>query len=82
MAYPKPRSMNHDLEEGMSDGKYQKVVQHRGGIVEKELAYATLMDLSDTYYGVHEAKVKRLPDSTVDDDSEDYTETKPATLAG
>lgn len=76
MAYPQPRSMNRDLEEGMSDGKYQKVVEHRGGIVEKELAYGTVMDLSDTYYGVHEAPVKRLPDGTLDRSSLNYVPTK------
>jgi hypothetical protein len=76
MAYPQPRSLNRDLEEGMADGKYQKVIQHRGGIVEKELAYGELYDLSDTYYGIHEAPIKRLPDGTVDFDSLNYMPTK------
>jgi hypothetical protein len=70
------RSLNRDLMEGMSDGKYQKVVQHRGGIVEKELAYGELEDLSDTYYGIHEAPVKRLPDGTLDKNSLNFVPTK------
>lgn len=74
------RSMNRDLMEGMSDGKYQKVVQHRGGVVEKELAYGEVEDLSDTYYGIHEAPVKRLPDGTVDRGSLNYVATKPAVV--
>ena len=82
MAQPAPRSLNKDLEEGMSDSKYKKVAPNRGGIVEKDLAYAELRDLSDTYYGVHEAPVKRLPDSTVDRRSEDYVPTKPVEVYG
>lgn len=80
MAYPAPRSLNRDLMEGMSDGKYQKVNQNVGGIVEKELAYGELEDLSDTYYGIHEAPVKRLPDGTVDHNSLNYVPTKPAVV--
>jgi|HubBroStandDraft_1064217.scaffolds.fasta_scaffold693501_2 hypothetical protein len=76
MAYPQPRSLNKDLMEGMSDGKYQKVNQNVGGIVEKELAYGELEDLSDTYYGIHEAPVKRLPDGTLDRNSLNYVPTK------
>jgi hypothetical protein len=71
------RSMNRDLMEGMSDGKYQKVIQNRGGVVEKNLGYGTLEDLSDTYYGVHEAPIKHLPDGTLDKDSTMYVPTKP-----
>lgn len=80
MAYPAPRSLNRDLMEGMSDGKYQKVNQNVGGVVEKELAYGELEDLSDTYYGIHEAPVKRLPDGTVDRNSLNYVPTKPAVV--
>jgi hypothetical protein len=74
------RSLNADLMEGMSDGKYQKVIENRGGVVEKELAYGTLEDLSDTYYGIHEAQIKRLPDGTLDRHSLDDVDTKPAVL--
>lgn len=76
MAYPQPRSLNKDLMEGMSDGKYQKVCENLGGVVEKELLYGGLEDLSDTYYGIHEAPVKRLPDGTVDRNSLNYVPTK------
>jgi hypothetical protein len=58
--------MNSDLQAGMSDGKYKKLVAHRGDVAEGDLLYSERMDLSDTYYGIHETPVKRLPDGTVD----------------
>jgi hypothetical protein len=76
MVYPASRSMNHDLEEGMSDGKYKKIVQNRGGIVEKQLAYDTREDLCDVYYGIHEDNEKHLPDGTVDPQSSLYVVNK------
>ena len=79
MGHPQ-RSMNKDLEAGMSDGKYQKIIQHRGGVVEAELAYAEVRDLADTYYGIHEAPVKQLPDGTVDSSSLYNVPTKPAVV--
>jgi hypothetical protein len=69
MAYPALRSMNKDLEEGMSDGKYKKICPNRGGDVEKELLYSGRVDLSDTYFGIHEITAKSLPDGTVDEHS-------------
>lgn len=78
--YPDPRSMNRDLMEGMSDGKYKKIIANRGGIVEKNLAYASREDLSDTYYGIHEDDIKSLPDGTLDDRSEYFVPTHPAVV--
>lgn len=77
MVYPAMRSMNADLEDGMSDGKYKKIVINRGGVTEKELMYAGRMDLSDTYFGIHEIADKVLPDGTVDHDSAEYTPNLP-----
>lgn len=69
MVYPRNRSMNHDLEEGMTDGKYKKIAPNRGGETEKELHYAERVDLYDMHYGVHETPAKRLPDGTLDRES-------------
>jgi len=82
MVYPRPRSMNHDLEEGMSDGKYKKIVANRGGIVEKDLFYTSRHDLNDLWYGIHEDMVKILPDGTVDQRSLNYVENAPAEVGG
>lgn len=57
------RSQNADLAEGMSDGKYKKVVTDRGGRVEPT-TYAERAQLHDLYYGIHEARTKILPDAT------------------
>ena len=78
MVYPASRSMNHDLEEGMSDGKYKKIAPNRGGITEKELAYAEREDLYDMHYGVHETPAKRLPDTTLDNESSMFVKNKEA----
>lgn len=76
MTYAHIRSMNRDLEEGMSDGKYKKVVQNRGGVVEGELRARTLRDLDDIWYGFHETPAKALPDSTHTDQTHDFVATK------
>lgn len=76
MVYPASRSMNADLEEGMSDGKYKKIIENRGGIVEKQLAYDCREDLCDVFYGIHEAKRKALPDGTYCEDTPDYVANK------
>lgn len=76
MVYPVSRSMNGDLAEGMSDGKYKKICPNRGGITESDLAAAERWDLDDVWYGIHEAPVKRLPDTTVEARSEHYAATK------
>lgn len=80
MVYPAPRSMNHDLEAGMSDGKYRKIVANRGGIVEADATVAARRDLYDVWYGMHEAPVKVLPDATVDRNSIGYVPTPQAQI--
>lgn len=64
MAYPPTRSMNTDLHAGMTDGKYKKVGQNRGGFRE-DTTYADRRDLSDVWYGIHEAATVELPDGRV-----------------
>ena len=64
MAQNFSRSQNEDLAEGMSDGKYKKMVQDRGGQVD-EATYMDRAALSDVWYGMHEAPVKVLPDGTL-----------------
>jgi hypothetical protein len=51
----------------MTDGTYKQVVKDRGGFVETTTADAR-SELTDIYYGIHEAKVKRLPDGRVFND--------------
>jgi hypothetical protein len=65
MAYPNPsRSLNGDLHEGMSDGKYKKIAMNRGGVIEA-LTYHDREALNDKWYGIHELRTKVLPDGTV-----------------
>lgn len=64
MAVNSARSMNGDLAEGMSDGKYKKVVQDRGGQIDSA-TYLERGALDDMYFGIHEATTKVLPDGTV-----------------
>lgn len=69
------RRQNAELAEGMSDGKYKKVITDRGGVVE-DSAFQDRRDLSDAFYGIHEASSKVLPDGTVHR-TEDYRATAP-----
>lgn len=65
MAYPQPvRSLNGDLHEGMTDGKYKKIRSNRGGVCEDE-TYRDRSDLNDIWYGIHECPDKVLPDGRV-----------------
>lgn len=80
MAYPALRSMNKDLEDGMSDGKYKKIAPNRGGDTEAELTYQMREDLNDVYYGIHEAADKQLPDGTTDRRSLEYVSNKTAQI--
>lgn len=77
MAYATSRSMNADLNEGATDGKYKKVVQERGGVVDP----ATEMNraqLDDAYFGVHEIQPKVRPDGKIVA-TPNYVPTKPVT---
>jgi hypothetical protein len=80
MAYPATRSMNQDLKEGMTDGKYKKIVQNRGGIVEKDVFYMSREDLNDVFYGIHEDPVKSLQDGRTDR-TENFVQNKPAQIS-
>lgn len=64
MGYPLSRSMNADLHEGATDGKYKKVVRDRGGVVE-DTTWRARVDLADPYYGIHEEPAKVTPDDKV-----------------
>lgn len=61
MVYPISRSMNAEMNEGSSDGKYKKVVRDRGGVIAPG-TYESREDLNDQYYGIHEKTVKVAPD--------------------
>jgi hypothetical protein len=64
MAFAPDRSMNAELSEGMTDGKYKKVIRDRGAFVEAS-TQLNRTDLSDAYYGIHEERTKTLPDGLV-----------------
>lgn len=79
MVYPLSRSMNADLHEGMTDGKYKKVVYDRGGIVETE-TWKSRADLLSAWYGIHEKQPKVAPDNVVAP-TPDYYPTPPPMMA-
>ena len=62
MATAQPRSVNAELAEGMSDGKYKKVIRDRGGVVESA-THLSREDLADIWYGIHETPGKVSPDA-------------------
>lgn len=78
MAVNQTRSQNAELAEGMSDGKYKKVVMDRANA--EPTTYESRRDLNDTYYGIHEVNPKVLPDGTVNA-TPSFVETPPARLA-
>lgn len=55
--------MNADLAVGMGDGKFKRVAPNRGGVVEDTTAQDRLQ-MSDQWYGIHEAAIQHLPDGT------------------
>lgn len=61
MAYAPSRSPNVELQRGMVDGTYKEVVRDRGGFVEATTTDAR-SELNDIWFGIHETRVKRLPD--------------------
>ena len=80
MAYPTLRSQNADLNEGAVEGSYKMVVRNRGGVVE-DTGPASLEDLSDVYFGIHEEVVKQRPDG-VPVTTPYYRHTKPVQASG
>lgn len=75
MAVNQTRSQNAELAEGMSDGKYKKVVMDRS--VAEPTTYESRRDLSDVNFGIHEVNPKVLPDGTIHL-TPSYVETPPA----
>lgn len=61
MAYAPTRSTRGELNEGMTDGKYKKVIQNRGGFPEPS-TWRERVDLEPAYYGIHEDDTKVRPD--------------------
>lgn len=62
MTYGPTRSVNADLHEGLTDGSYKKVINDRGGFVDKVSTVAARASLSDRYFGIHETPYKTSPD--------------------
>lgn len=63
MTHAPSRSMNSELDEGMTDGKFKKIVVDRGGPgVADSLTVRTRADLNDVWYGRHEDAIKIRPD--------------------
>lgn len=61
MAYAPRRSANSELDAGATDGKYRKVIADRGGVVES-CFMQDRADLTDGWYGIHEAPSMTRPD--------------------
>jgi|HubBroStandDraft_6_1064221.scaffolds.fasta_scaffold284626_2 hypothetical protein len=61
MAYPRARSVNAELEQGMADGAHKQVITDRGGEVETGF-WDERENLSVKRFGIAEAPVKTLPD--------------------
>jgi hypothetical protein len=76
MAQAPMRSMNAELDSGLTDGKYKKVVRNRGGFVDAD-TQDSRQDLHDIYYGIHEAEVKQAP-TRGDVRTQNYRATPPA----
>lgn len=64
MAYAPSRSMNGDLNEGATDGKYKKFVQDRGGAIDPATVQSR-KDLEGTWFGVTEKQPKVRGDGKI-----------------
>jgi hypothetical protein len=64
MTHANPRSMNGELNQGSVEGTYKTVIRNRGGVVEP-LTQESRKQLSDVWYGIHEAPLKRRPDGPI-----------------
>ena len=60
MALPVTRSVLRELDEGMTDGTFKKVVRDRGGIVEPDF-WTARRQLSVKLYGIVESPEKVCP---------------------
>lgn len=67
MAEPQYRSMNAELDEGSTDGKYKKLAPNRGNIFPPDRAAERQerTQLTPRYYGIDEAPTMRTPDGRV-----------------
>ncbi|MFE9834086.1 hypothetical protein ACFYP4_02885 [Streptomyces sp. NPDC005551] len=63
MALPPLRSMNGELNEGMTDGSHKKVTRNRGGFVEQTTP-ETRRAIDDRYLNITEAYDATMPDGT------------------
>lgn len=61
MSYANQRSLTEEVNEGLTDGSYKKIVRDRGGVVEAT-THDARRDLADVWYGIHEAQTKARPD--------------------
>lgn len=64
MAVNQSQSMNANLAEGATDGKYKKIETDRGGVVGIE-TWESRRDLSQRDFGMQEVKEKVLPDNSI-----------------
>lgn len=64
MAYPPLRNMNAELNEGATDGKYNKIVRDRSAPARHYDDETSLQreGLNDVWYARHETPLKRRPD--------------------
>lgn len=78
MATAPQRSCNSELEEGMTDGTFKKVVMNRGGTIDP-LTGAVRNQFDDIWHGITECNPKIGPDGlTVN--TPNYEKTPPPEL--
>lgn len=69
------RSMNAELVEGATDGKYKKVIQNRGGMIEPS-TQRSREPLDDLWFGIHETQTKEIPGMAGTRPSPNYVTTR------
>ena len=79
MGYYAELSCNDNLSEGMTDGKYKKVVANRRSVEPGMDWFHNRECLNDIYYGIHETNPKVAPDGTIVS-TPDYVATKEAQI--
>ncbi|MEV6310034.1 hypothetical protein AB0M10_15715 [Streptomyces sp. NPDC051840] len=78
MSYAPNRSLTGEINEGLTDGSYKKVVRDRGGQVDPA-TNAAREDLNDLWYGIHETPYKAAPGGRVVS-TPNYVPTRPPHL--
>lgn len=72
MAYPRSRSCNVSLHEGMTDGAHKKAIMNRGGFPEM-ITPMIRSHMAGVWHGFNEVVPKYMPDGRVmPRDSDDY----------